>query len=98
MVGENWTAIAATLLASRGDGVETLHPQSRAFTSPPTVTSEAALATRWDGQLYAVLGEGSLGEGWQLRLWWKPLVTFIWLGGLLVAFGGLVALVGRTLG
>ncbi|MBW0145239.1 heme lyase CcmF/NrfE family subunit [Sphingomicrobium clamense] len=98
VVGDNWTAVQATLLASRGDGVEVLKPQSRAFTSPPTVTSEAALASRWDGQLYAVLGEGSENEGWQLRLWWKPFVTLIWLGGLLVALGGLVALIGRTLG
>ena len=32
---------------------------------------------------------------WQLRLWWKPLVTLIWGGGGLVALGGFLALVGR---
>ena len=32
---------------------------------------------------------------WQLRLWWKPLVTLIWLGGALVAIGGFLSLVGR---
>ena len=33
--------------------------------------------------------------GWQLRLWWKPFVTLIWLGGALVALGGALALGGR---
>jgi cytochrome c-type biogenesis protein CcmF len=28
-------------------------------------------------------------------LWWKPFVTLIWLGGGLIAFGGLLALIGR---
>ena len=30
-----------------------------------------------------------------MRLWWKPMVTFIWLGGALIALGGLLALIGR---
>jgi cytochrome c-type biogenesis protein CcmF len=29
-------------------------------------------------------------------LWWKPFVTLIWLGGALIAFGGLLSLVGRV--
>ena len=34
--------------------------------------------------------------GWQLRLWWKPFVTLIWLGGALIALGGALALLGRV--
>ncbi len=95
VAGPNWTALEADLRASRGGGVETLRPQSRSFTDPPTVTSESAIATLWNGQLYTVLGE-SAGDGrWQLRLWWKPFVTLIWLGGVLIALGGALALGGR---
>jgi cytochrome c-type biogenesis protein CcmF len=97
MAGPNWTAVEGTLSARRGGGdPHTLKPQARMFSSPPTETSEAAILTRLDGQLYAVLGKPD-GEGrWQLRLWWKPFVTLIWLGGVLVAFGGLLALIGRV--
>ena len=96
VAGPNWTALEADLRASRGGGVETLRPQSRSFTAPPTVTSESAIATLWNGQLYTVLGE-SAGDGrWQLRLWWKPFVTLIWLGGVLIALGGALALGGRA--
>jgi cytochrome c-type biogenesis protein CcmF len=56
------------------------------------------MATRWDGQLYTVLGQQDAATGrWQLRLWWKPFVTLIWLGGALIALGGVLALVGRWL-
>ncbi|MBA3668410.1 MAG: heme lyase CcmF/NrfE family subunit [Sphingomonas sp.] len=95
LAGPNWTALEAELRASRGAGVTVLKPQSRTFTDPPTTTSEAAIDTVWNGQLYTVLGEQD-GQGrWQLRLWWKPFVTLIWLGGALIAFGGALALLGR---
>ena len=94
-VGANWTALEAELRASRGSGVTILKPQSRFFAEPPTTTNEAAIDTSWNGQLYAVLGERDEQGRWQLRLWWKPFVTLIWLGGILIALGGALALVGR---
>jgi cytochrome c-type biogenesis protein CcmF len=96
-VGSNWTALEAELRASRGSGVTILRPQSRFFTQPPTTTNEAAIDTSWNGQIYAVLGERTADGRWQLRLWWKPFVTLIWFGGMLVALGGALALVGRLL-
>ena len=94
--GPNWTALEAELRASRGSGVTVLDPQARFYSDPPTETSEAAIATVPSGQLYTVLGKQAEGGRWQLRLWWKPLVTLIWLGGALIAFGGLLALSGRA--
>ncbi len=99
-VGPNWSALEAHLTVTRGvegNWVErfTLLPQQRYFAQPPTTTNESAIATSWNGQLYAVLGQPQGGGRWQLRLWWKPFVTLIWFGGVLVALGGLLSLVGR---
>ena len=99
VVGDNWVAIQGDMLAMRrGEGV-IITPQSRQFFAPEQQTSEAALLTRWDGQLYAVIAQPSGGDDkrWQVRLWWKPLVTFIWFGGILVALGGSISLLGRML-
>jgi cytochrome c-type biogenesis protein CcmF len=97
IAGPNWTAVEAQLSARRGDGEPfMLRPQARMFSSPPTPTSEAAIATTLTGQLYVALGEEVEGGRWQLRMWWKPFVTFIWFGGGLVALGGLLALIGRV--
>jgi cytochrome c-type biogenesis protein CcmF len=100
VVGPNWTAIEADLEVRRGQGAPfTLRPEQRLFTTPPQPTSEAAIRTLWDGQLYVAVGDATnqLDQGGrrQLRLWWKPLVTLIWLGGCLIALGGLLALIGR---
>ncbi|MET0184233.1 MAG: cytochrome c-type biogenesis CcmF C-terminal domain-containing protein, partial [Achromobacter sp.] len=94
--GSNWQALEARLEIRRGAGdALILKPQARAYWAPPTETSESAIHTALDGQLYTVLGKPA-GEGrWQLRLWWKPFVTLIWGGGVLVACGGALALLGR---
>ena len=101
VAGPNWTAIEGQLSASyRGAEAIALWPQARTFWAPSQQTTESVLATRWNGQLYAVIGdeagEGANGTRWQLRLWWKPFVTFIWYGGLLIALGGALAIVGRV--
>ncbi len=95
-IGDNWSAVEGRLTARR-DGSSTirLRPQRRFYASPPTDTAEAAIETRWNGQLYAVLGEQDAQGRWQLRLWWKPFVTLIWFGGGLIALGGALSLFGR---
>jgi len=93
--GKNFSATEAELVASRGQGPVTLKPQTRYFTSPPAETNEAAIATFWNGQLYTVVGKPDPLGGFQVRLWWKPFVTLIWLGGAMVALGGALALLGR---
>ena len=97
VAGPNWTALQAGIEARYAGGEAwKLAPQQRAFWTPPQQVSHSALATRWNGQLYVVLGEQTEGGRWQLRMWWKPFVTLIWLGGILVALGGLLSLVGRV--
>ncbi len=98
IAGPNWTAMQARI-AARYDGgkANVLTPQARNFWAPPQQTTESALLTRWNGQLYAVVGDRTPDGRWQLRLWWKPFVTLIWYGGLLVALGGVLALIGRVM-
>jgi cytochrome c-type biogenesis protein CcmF len=93
--GKNFTAVEAELRAARDDRLVTLKPQSRYFSDPPTQTSESAIRTFWNGQLYTVVGRQDPSGAWQLRLWWKPFVTLIWAGGALIAIGGALALLGR---
>jgi cytochrome c-type biogenesis protein CcmF len=95
--GKNYTAVEAELHAARSRDVITLNPQTHYYSDPPAETNESAIRTFWNGQLYTVLGRSDSSGGWQLRLWWKPFVTLIWAGGGIIAFGGVLALLGRLL-
>ncbi|WP_353227572.1 heme lyase CcmF/NrfE family subunit [Novosphingobium sp.] len=97
VAGPNWTALEAGVEARyAGNAPIALHPKAETFTNPPGTRTESALSTRWNGQLYVVLGEHGADGRWQMRLWWKPFVPLIWLGGAMVALGGLLALTGRV--
>jgi cytochrome c-type biogenesis protein CcmF len=95
--GPNWSALDAEMVVQKGNGTPfTVHPQSRTFKDPPMETSESAITTAWNGQLYLVIGVPTDNVGYPIRMWWKPFVTLIWFGGLLIAFGGLLSLIGRV--
>ncbi|MFC5067828.1 heme lyase CcmF/NrfE family subunit [Flaviflagellibacter deserti] len=84
--------------AVRKDGlVQTMmEPAKRTFRTRQMTTTEAALATFGFSQLYVSLGEVAPdGSAVAVRAQWKPLVLLIWLGPVLMAFGGMLSLTDR---
>ncbi len=95
--GPNYAALEGVLLVAKGTGKPfIMAPQLRQFRDPPMLTNHAAIRTFWNGQLYLTIGEKEIDGRWLLRMWWKPFVTLIWLGGAMIALGGALALLGRV--
>jgi cytochrome c-type biogenesis protein CcmF len=95
--GPNYAALEGVLLVAKGaEKPFNMAPQLRQFTDPPMLTNQAAIRTFWNGQLYLTIGEKEIDGRWLLRMWWKPFVTLIWLGGAMIALGGALALLGRV--
>ena len=65
-------------------------------TPPSGRPRQAAIRPRLTGDDYAVLGDGDAHKGYTLRLYHKPLVSWIWAGAGLMALGGLLAAIGRA--
>jgi cytochrome c-type biogenesis protein CcmF len=95
--GPNFVADDATVLVSRdGQPVMEAHPQRRFFPLQQQTTSETAIRTNPIADLYIALGEPDpAGKGWTIRAYWKPMVSWIWGGALVMAFGGVVSLSDR---
>ena len=53
--------------------------------------TEAGIDAGFWRDIYVSLGEPLGGGDWSLRLYYKPLVRWIWLGGLFIGAGGLLA-------
>ncbi|MEC8777084.1 MAG: heme lyase CcmF/NrfE family subunit [Pseudomonadota bacterium] len=60
-------------------------------------TTEAGIHTTAMYDLYAVLGEPNGKGGWTTRLYYKPLVPWLWLGSIIMVLGGIVSLTDRRL-
>jgi cytochrome c-type biogenesis protein CcmF len=60
-------------------------------------TTEAGIRTLGFSQLYVSLGDKAADGSVVVRVWWKPLVTLIWLGGLVMMSGAAVSLMDRRL-
>jgi cytochrome c-type biogenesis protein CcmF len=96
--GANFREAAAKFIVRKdGDEIGVMEPAKRTFASRSTTTTEAALMTRGFSQLYASLGDQRADGALAVRLYYKPLVLLIWLGPVLMAFGGALSLTDRRL-
>ncbi len=90
--GPNYTAARGLVEVSRDSQlVATLHPEKRNYRSGMPMT-EAGIDAGLFRDLFVALGEPLGEEGaWSLRIYYKPFVRWVWLGGLFMALGGLLA-------
>ena len=97
--GPNYTYEAGQFRIWRGERmVGTVAPEKRVYVASRMPTTEAGIHTTGFSQFYVALGDKAEdGTGIVVRLWWKPLVTLIWLGGAVMMVGGVVSLSDRRL-
>jgi len=91
--GPNYRADQGTIRVFNKDGKEVaiLSPEKRTYLVQTRPMTEAGIDPGFTRDIYVSLGE-TLGNGdWSLRLYFKPLVRWIWLGGILMGIGGLLA-------
>jgi len=91
--GPNYVSDQAhvTITSSSGDIVTTLHPEKRRYLVSGDVMTEAGIDAGLFRDLYISMGE-HLGDGaWAMRVQYKPLVRWLWLGAVFMSVGGLLA-------
>jgi cytochrome c-type biogenesis protein CcmF len=94
--GPNYIAEQGRVEVSRdGEAVATLLPEKRVYRVQTNPMTDAAIDSTVFRDLYVALGE-PLGDGaWGMRLYHKPFVQWLWLGPLMMALGGVLALTDR---
>ncbi|MFV0368488.1 MAG: heme lyase CcmF/NrfE family subunit [Hyphomicrobiaceae bacterium] len=96
--GPNYKEDTVLLDVTRGgQHVTTLTPSKRLYDAPPQPTTEAGILASWRGDLYAVVGDAQASGGYAFRVYFNPLVRFIWLGALIMFIGGGISLSDRRL-
>ncbi|MGD0961217.1 MAG: heme lyase CcmF/NrfE family subunit [Methylomonas sp.] len=91
--GPNYRADQGYLTVSLdGEPLAELRPQKRVYRVQKMPMTEAAIDAGLFRDLFVAIGEPLGDDGaWSLRIYYKPFIRWIWLGGVLMALGGLLA-------
>lgn len=94
--GANYQGGTADIEITRNGKLEAiLHAEKRFYNVSKMGMTEAAIDWGFTRDLYAALGEQLDDGSWGLRLYYKPFIRWIWLGGLFMALGGLLCMLDK---
>ena len=96
--GPNYSASVGVVRVTKdGRDVAVLKPENRIYRVRRNVMTEAAIDPGLSRDIYVSLGESvdKQTRAWSIRLYHKPFVRWIWLGGIFMALGGLLAATDR---
>jgi cytochrome c-type biogenesis protein CcmF len=96
VAGPNYDAVQAEIVMSKaGKQVAVVHPQKRLYRVQRMPLTEAGIANDWNRHLLASMGDSLGDDTWSMRLQYKPMVRFIWLGAYIMALGGFISMLDR---
>ena len=96
--GPNYKALRGDIKVTKdGKYLEMLYPEKRKYFSSAMPMTEAGIDSGLFRDLYVSLGEPIEGERlqWSVRVFYKPFVSWLWYGSILMVLGGLLAVSDR---
>ncbi len=94
--GPNYKAIEGRVeIRKDGKFVGEVRPQKRQYIVQQNWMTEAGILVHWNRDLFIALGDQLGNDTWSVRIQYKPMIRFIWLGALIMALGGLIAVSDR---
>jgi cytochrome c-type biogenesis protein CcmF len=94
--GPNYSAVRARVTVTHNDRPEAvLLPERRNYDVQQQSLAEASLGLGWRRDLLATLGDPVGQDAWSMRLQVRPMMRFVWLGAVFMAFGGFLSTMDR---
>jgi len=94
VMGPNYVALQGNFWVynNKKNIITKLKPENRFYPVTNNSTTEASIHTNLARDLYIVLGNGDTNEGWIVRIYYNPLVIWIWIGAFTIFLGGLFSM------
>ena len=94
VVEKNYIALQGNfwIYNKKNNIITKLNPENRFYPVTNNSTTEASIHTNLLRDLYIVLGDGNEKDGWVVRVYYNPLVVWIWIGAFVIFLGGLFSI------
>lgn len=92
VIGPNYKGTQAQFKIRHDHKVSIIYPEKRFYTVGQMAMTESAIDVTPFRDIYIALGEPLANDSWSVRLYYKPLVRWIWAGGFMILAGGVFAL------
>jgi len=94
VTGPNYVALQGNFWVynNKKNIITKLKPENRFYPVTNNSTTEASIHANLARDLYVVLGDGDVNEGWIVRIYYNPLVVWIWIGAFAIFLGGLFSM------
>lgn len=93
--GPNYTGTQAEFRVNYQKSSHIIYPEKRIYTIGQMAMTESAIDVTPFRDIYVALGEPLDEQAWSVRLYYKPLIRWIWGGGFMILAGGFFALTDR---
>ena len=91
--GQNYISSSGVFSVKKILGEEIIiNAEKRFYPVEKSMTTEAGIYSEYFSHVYIILGEKIDTEEWIVRIWFKPLISLIWIGALITALGGVLSL------
>ena len=93
IMGPNYLSIKGSFVVYDKEKkiIAKLKPEKRFYPISNNFTTEASIHSNLSRDLYMVLGDGNANDGWVVRIYYNPLVIWIWIGALIIFVGGVIS-------
>jgi cytochrome c-type biogenesis protein CcmF len=94
VMGPNYVALQGNFWVynNKKNIIAKLKPENRFYPATNNSTTEVSIHTNLARDLYVVLGNGDINKGWNVRIYYNPLVVWIWIGAFAIFLGGLFSI------
>ncbi|MBI2785132.1 MAG: heme lyase CcmF/NrfE family subunit [Legionella longbeachae] len=93
--GPNYKGTKAEFKIDYRDKSKLIYPEKRIYTIGQMPMTESAIDVTPFRDIYVALGEPLRANSWSVRIYYKPLIRWIWAGGFMILLGGFLALTDR---
>ena len=98
VIGKNYIARKGVFIIKSGKDIFELSPETRYYPVADKNTNEAAIKHSLANDFYIVLGNKDEEERFAVRIYYKPLISLIWIGCLLISAGGFLSVINNNIG